>query len=82
MYQQEYSEGKPKYAVKEVGTTDYRGTIVTFQPDLSIFQASEYNFDTLATRLRELAYLNKGIKLTLTDERRTNEDGRFPSSRT
>jgi DNA gyrase subunit B len=77
MYQQEYSEGKPKYAVKEVGTTDYRGTIVTFQPDLSIFQASEYNFDTLATRLRELAYLNKGIKLTLTDERRTNDDGSF-----
>jgi DNA gyrase subunit B len=76
-YQQEYSEGKPKYDVKEVGTTDYRGTIVTFQPDLSIFQASEYNFDTLATRLRELAYLNKGIKLTLTDERHTNEDGSF-----
>ena len=79
MYQQEYSEGKPKYAVKEVGTTDYRGTIVTFQPDLSIFQASEYNFDTLATRLRELAYLNKGIRLTLTDERRTSEDGSFIS---
>jgi DNA gyrase subunit B len=78
-YQQEYSEGKPKYDVKEVGTTDYRGTIVTFQPDLSIFQASEYNFDTLATRLRELAYLNKGIKLTLTDERHTNEDGSFVS---
>lgn len=78
-YQQEYSEGKPKYPVKEVGTTDYRGTIVTFQPDLSIFQASEYNFDTLATRLRELAYLNKGIKLTLTDERHTNEDGSFVS---
>ncbi len=79
MYQQEYSEGKPKYPVKEVGTTDYRGTIVTFQPDLSIFQVSEYNFDTLAARLRELAYLNKGIKLSLTDERRTNEDGSFVS---
>ncbi|MBL8001465.1 MAG: DNA topoisomerase IV subunit B, partial [Flavobacteriales bacterium] len=78
-YQQEYSEGKPKYAVKEVGTTDYRGTIVTFQPDLSIFQVGEYNFDTLAARLRELAYLNKGIKLSLTDERRTNEDGSFVS---
>jgi DNA gyrase subunit B len=79
MYQQEYSEGKPKYPVKEVGTTDYRGTIVTFQPDLSIFQVGDYNFDTLAARLRELAYLNKGIKLSLTDERRTNEDGSFVS---
>ncbi len=79
IYVQEYSEGKPKFPVKELGTTDYRGTIVTFQPDLSIFQVSEYNFDTLAARLRELAYLNKGIKLVLTDERRTNEDGSFVS---
>ena len=78
-YEQEYSEGKPKYAVREIGATDYRGTIVTFQPDLSIFQVGEYNFDTLAARLRELAYLNKGIRLTLTDERRTNEDGSFVS---
>ncbi|MBL7964066.1 MAG: DNA topoisomerase (ATP-hydrolyzing) subunit B [Flavobacteriales bacterium] len=77
VYEQEYSEGKPLYAVREIGKTDYRGTIVTFQPDLSIFQVGEYNFDTLAARLRELAYLNKGIRLTLTDERRTNEDGSF-----
>jgi DNA gyrase subunit B len=64
--------------VKEVGTTDYRGTIVTFQPDPDHLPGfSEYNFDTLATRLRELAFLNKGIKLTLTDERRTNDDGSF-----
>ncbi len=77
VYQQEYSEGKPKYAVKEVGTTDYRGTIVTFHPDATIFQVSEFNFDTLAARLRELSFLNKGIRLTLTDERRTNEDGSF-----
>ncbi|MBP7515899.1 MAG: DNA gyrase subunit B, partial [Flavobacteriales bacterium] len=77
VYQQEYSEGKPKYAVKEVGTTDIRGTIVTFHPDATIFQVSEFNFDTLSARLRELAYLNKGIKLTLTDERHTNEDGSF-----
>ncbi|HMZ48558.1 MAG TPA: ATP-binding protein, partial [Flavobacteriales bacterium] len=60
-YKQEYSEGKPKYAVKETGTTEYRGTVVTFTPDLTIFQVSEYNFDTLSARLRELAYLNKGI---------------------
>ena len=78
-YEQEYSEGKPQFAVREIGTTDYRGTIVTFQPDLSIFQVSEYNFDTLAARLRELAYLNKGIRLSLTDERRTNADGSFVS---
>ncbi len=78
-YEQEYSEGKPLFSVREIGTTDYRGTIVTFQPDLTIFQVGEYNFDTLAARLRELAYLNKGIKLTLTDERRTNEDGSFVS---
>jgi DNA gyrase subunit B len=76
-YEQEYSAGKPLYAVREVGPTDYRGTIVTFQPDLTVFQVSEYNFDTLAARLRELAYLNKGIKLTLTDERHANEDGSF-----
>ncbi|MCW5900641.1 MAG: DNA topoisomerase (ATP-hydrolyzing) subunit B [Flavobacteriales bacterium] len=77
LYRQEYGEGRPHYAVKEVGTTDYRGTIVTFTPDNTIFQVSEYNYDTLAARLRELAYLNKGVKLTLTDERRTTEDGSF-----
>ncbi|MCB0771212.1 MAG: DNA gyrase subunit B, partial [Flavobacteriales bacterium] len=77
MYQQEYSEGKPKYPVKEMGATDYRGTIVTFQPDLSIFQVSEFNFETLAARLRELAFLNKNIRLNLVDERNTNEDGSF-----
>ncbi len=76
-YEQEYSEGKPQFPVREIGATDYRGTIITFQPDLSIFQVGEYNFDTLAARLRELAFLNKGIRLTLTDERRTNEDGSF-----
>ncbi len=76
-YMQEYNEGKPKYPVKETGKTDLRGTTVTFSPDLTIFQVSEYNFDTLCARLRELAYLNKGIKLTISDERHTNEDGTF-----
>ncbi|MCB9163977.1 MAG: DNA topoisomerase (ATP-hydrolyzing) subunit B [Flavobacteriales bacterium] len=76
-YMQEFSQGKPLYPVKETGTSDYRGTIQTFQPDMTIFQVSEYNFDTLAARLRELSFLNKGIRLTLTDERRTNEDGSF-----
>ncbi len=78
-YMQEFSAGKPLYPVKETGTSDYRGTVQTFTPDNTIFQATEYNFDTLSARLRELAYLNKGIKLTLTDERRTNEDGTFVS---
>ncbi|MBS1581635.1 MAG: DNA topoisomerase (ATP-hydrolyzing) subunit B [Bacteroidetes bacterium] len=78
-YMQEYSEGKPLYPVKETGTTDYRGTIQTFHPDGTIFQVTEYNFDTLSARLRELAYLNKGIKLTLTDERTPQEDGTFRS---
>ena len=78
-YMQEYSQGKPLYPVKETGTSDYRGTVQTFTPDNTIFQVSEYNFDTLSARLRELSYLNKGIKLTLTDERHTNEDGSFVS---
>ncbi len=78
-YMQEYSQGKPLYPVKETGNSDYRGTVQTFTPDNTIFQVTEYNFDTLSARLRELAYLNKGIKLVLTDERRTNEDGSFVS---
>ena len=78
-YQQEYSEGKPLYAVKETGTTTHRGTIVTFHPDATIFQATVYNFETLASRLRELSYLNKGINITLTDERDVNADGTFRS---
>lgn len=78
-YVQEYSEGKPLYDVKEIGTSDYRGTIVTFLPDNTIFYISEYKFDTLANRLRELAYLNKGIKLILTDEREQDENGVFRS---
>ena len=75
VYQQEFSIGKPLYPVKEVGTTTERGTIVTFQPDASIFITTVYNYDTLANRLRELAYLNKGINITLTDERDKNEQG-------
>ncbi len=77
IFQQEYNIGKPLYDVKVVGESDQRGTEVTFQPDDTIFQATEYNFDTLQNRLRELAYLNKGIKLSLTDEREAMEDGSF-----
>ncbi|MET3112586.1 DNA gyrase subunit B [Pedobacter sp. CG_S7] len=75
---QEYNIGKPLYDVKSIGETDKRGTIITFTPDASIFtQTIEYRYDTLAARLRELAYLNKGIKLTLTDEREVDENGDF-----
>jgi len=73
--EQEYSIGKPLYAAREVGPTDKRGTTVTFKPDASIFDITEYNRATLATRLRELSFLNKGIKLTLTDKREIAEDG-------
>ena len=74
-YEQEYSIGKPKYAVREIGPSDTNGTTVTFQPDDSIFEALVYNYETLATRLRELAFLNKGITLTLTDKRHKDEEG-------
>lgn len=80
IFMQEYSCGKPQYPVKEVGTANDSGTIVTFTPDDTIFtQTTEYKFDTLAGRLRELAFLNKGIALTLTDEREVNDDGTFLS---
>jgi len=72
---QEFAKGKPLYPAKEVGTTDKRGTTITFTPDLSIFIAGEYNYTTLANRIRELSYLNKGIKLTLIDDRQKDENG-------
>lgn len=74
VYQQEYNIGKPLYDVKEIGTTDRTGTIVHFKPDDSIFIHTEYKFETLQNRMRELAYLNKGIKITLTDEREQDEN--------
>jgi DNA gyrase subunit B len=76
-YVQEFSIGKPLYPVKEVGPTDRRGTTVTFMPDTSIFIVSEYNYDTLATRLRELSFLNKGITITLTDLRNKDDNGEY-----
>ena len=77
VYQQEYACGKPLYPVKEVGTCDpaQTGTKQTFWPDGSIFTTTEYKFSTLENRLRELAYLNKGIRITLTDMRQTDEEG-------
>jgi DNA gyrase subunit B len=68
-FEQEYKIGKPQYPVREIGTTDKRGTVVTFKPDDTIFQVTEYKYETVANRLRELSFLNKGITLTLTDMR-------------
>lgn len=80
IFQQEYEKGKPLYHVKEVGESDITGTIVTFHPDPEIFtMTTAYNYDTLANRLRELAFLNKGVRLTLIDEREINEDGSHKS---
>ena len=76
-YIQEYSKGKALYDVKEVGVSDHNGTTVTFTPDDTIFQETVFNFSTLASRLRELSFLNKGITITLTDEREKDADGNF-----
>lgn len=76
IFMQEYERGKPLYEVREVGESDKTGTIVTFKPDPEIFtQTTVYNYDTLANRLRELSFLNKGVKLTLIDKREKNDDG-------
>jgi len=79
IYEQEYSRGKKLYDVKVVGETDWTGTEVEFFPDPEIFEVIEYNYDTLATRMRELAFLNKGITIVLTDERHKDEKGNFIS---
>jgi len=79
LYMQEYECGIPKFPVKEIGTSTTNGTLVTFLPDSSIFIESVYKWDILANRLRELAFLNAGITLTLTDKRFKNEDGTFKS---
>jgi DNA gyrase subunit B len=78
VYEQEYEKGKAMYPVKQIGETDKRGTMVTFHPDKTIFtQTIEYSYDTLAARMRELSFLNKGITITLTDKRHTKENGDF-----
>jgi DNA gyrase subunit B len=78
VYEQEYERGKALYPVKQIGETDKRGTTVTFKPDQTIFtQTVEYSYDTLASRLRELSYLNKGITIHLVDKRSKKADGSF-----
>ncbi len=78
IFQQEYNIGKPLYDVKVIGESSETGTEVTFTPDSTIFEFTEYNFDTLAARMRELAFLNKGITITLTDKRQLDENGTHP----
>ena len=79
IYQQEYEIGKPLYPVKEVGTCDITGTRQQFWPDGSIFTETVYKYEILAERMRELAYLNAGLKITLTDRRAQKDDGSFKS---
>jgi DNA gyrase subunit B len=82
IHQQEYSKGVPQYSVKEIGTTELRGTTVLFKPDDSIFTVTEYNYETVASRLRELAFLNAGITILLEDERDFDDVmGKFKSDR-
>ena len=80
IWQQEYSRGKSKAAVATIGDTTETGTEVTFKPDSEIFkQTLEYNYETLSLRMRELSYLNKGIKIVIIDKRNKDEQGEFVS---
>lgn len=79
VFYQEYRQGKPLEPVKVIGESGETGTKITFLPDNSIFTITEYDYSILATRMRELAFLNKGIRLTITDERNTDEEGNFIS---
>jgi DNA gyrase subunit B len=80
VWEQDYERGKALSPVKETGISEKRGTMVTFKPDTEIFnQTIEYNYETLAQRLRELSFLNKGITLSIKDCRSTNEKGEHPS---
>jgi DNA gyrase subunit B len=79
IWEQEYERGQTSYPVKETGETSLNGTMIRFKPDASIFKESvDYNYDTLANRLRELAFLNKGIRISLEDCRTKDENGDCP----
>jgi DNA gyrase subunit B len=75
IYQQEYKIGIPQYPVKEIGVTDFNGTVIQFTPDTSIFTVSEYKYETVATRLRELSFLNAGITIHFLDHRDQDDNG-------
>ena len=80
IWEQEYERGKPMYPVKSIGETDKRGTVVTFKPDPQIFtQTVEYNYETLANRMRELSFLNKGITVIIVDKREKDDKGEYIS---
>lgn len=75
IYEQEFEKGKPQYPAREIGVTQRTGTKVSFRPDAGIFTTTVYNYETLSSRLRELAYLNRGIRMTITDMRQKDENG-------
>ncbi|WP_254561137.1 DNA topoisomerase (ATP-hydrolyzing) subunit B [Dyadobacter diqingensis] len=75
IFEQEYSEGKPLYPVRVIGDSEKTGTFIHFKPDATIFTVTEYKYETVATRLRELSFLNKGIRITLQDKRELDENG-------
>ncbi|MBC9911323.1 DNA topoisomerase (ATP-hydrolyzing) subunit B [Chitinophaga varians] len=77
LFEQEYHRGIPQYAVREIGVSETTGTTVHFQPDDEIFKETTYNREILAGRLRELAYLNRKIRITLSDEREKDEEGKI-----
>jgi DNA gyrase subunit B len=77
VHEQEYKIGIPQYPVREIGTTDIHGTTVHFKPDDSIFTTTEYKYETIANRMRELSFLNKGIRISLTDLREKDDEGNF-----
>ncbi len=79
IYRQQYRKGKPITGVEVIGETDRTGTKIIFKPDTDIFHVTEYEYDTLAARLKELAFLNKGVRLTLIDKREHLEDGTYKS---
>ena len=79
VFEQEYERGNPKYSVRVVGESQRRGTTVTFKPDKQIFTVSEYNYETVASRLRELSFLNPGIRINLKDLREKDEKGEVRS---
>jgi DNA gyrase subunit B len=83
IYVQEYKQGKEQYLVKEGGSTDLKGTEVIFYPDPEIFESLDYHYEILATRMRELSYLNKGLVINMSDERESSkdEDGNHPNER-
>ncbi|WP_010664721.1 DNA topoisomerase (ATP-hydrolyzing) subunit B [Marinilabilia salmonicolor] len=81
IYRQEYSKGKPLSSIEEVGTTDINGTWITFKPDDSIFNETEYKYSVLANRMRELSFLNAGLEIVLIDKREVDDEGNVKSER-